>query len=105
MRLHMGAMARHAAPLNTPPYGEGMDLADARTQWIDAGLRGLRREGVEAVRVERLATLMTITLAADGRLERAMRDWARNDADVAGALAEIDGKRLRHVADLLVATG
>ena len=82
-----------------------MDLADARTQWIDAGLRGLRREGVEAVRVERLATLMTITLAADGRLERAMRDWARNDADVAGALAEIDGKRLRHVADLLVATG
>ncbi|MBK9082742.1 MAG: TetR family transcriptional regulator [Rhizobiales bacterium] len=134
-----------------------MEPDDARSQWIDAGLRALRRDGVEAVRVERLAvdlgktkgsfywhfadrkallaalleawrgratqaviedvesaggdararlaTLMATTLAADGRLERAMRDWARGDAAVAAAMAGIDDRRLRYVAELLVGAG
>jgi AcrR family transcriptional regulator len=131
--------------------------ADPRTQWIDAGFRALLREGVEGVRVERLAaglgktkgsfywhfadraalldalldawraratqavitqvearggdararltTLLEITMSADGRLERAMRDWARGDAAVSRAMASVDRKRLRYVADLLVAAG
>ena len=131
--------------------------ADARTQWIDAGLRALLREGVESVRVERLAAqlgktkgsfywhfadrgalltalldawrgratqavidevearggdararltnLLDITMRADGRLERAMRDWARTDAAVSRAMAAVDRKRLRYVAALLTDAG
>ena len=121
--------------------------------WIDAGLRALAREGVDAVRVERLATRLAVTkggfywhfrdrpallaamleawkaratagvieavetgggdardrlrrlfsiiLRADGRLERAVRDWAGRDRAVFRAQSEIDRARVDYVAALL----
>lgn len=132
-------------------------VATAGKEWIDAGLRALREHGVEAVRVERLATaigktkgsfywhfadrralldailnawraratqaviveveaqggdarrrlatLLEIVFEADGRLERAMRDWSRGDAAVARAIAAVDRRRLRYVADALEQAG
>lgn len=132
------------------------DAAPGR-EWIDAGLRALRRDGIDAVRIERLASalgktkgsfywhfadrpallaaliaawrarathavveeveaaggdaaaklarLMTITLTADGRLERAMRDWAGRDGAAAAALAEVDARRVGYVAERLAETG
>lgn len=134
-----------------------MSAEAAGREWIDAGLRALRDEGVEAVRVERLAsvigktkgsfywhfadrkalldalldawrrratqavivevearggdarrrltTLFEITFEADGRLERAMRDWSRGDQTVARAIAAVDRRRLRYVEAALIETG
>lgn len=129
----------------------------AGKEWIDAALRALRDEGIDAVRVERLATaigktkgsfywhfadrkallaailaawraratqavieevearggdalrrlttLFEIAFNADGRLERAIRDWSRADADVARAIAAVDRRRLRYVEAALMETG
>ncbi|MBL8590272.1 MAG: TetR family transcriptional regulator [Methylobacteriaceae bacterium] len=134
-----------------------MNERAAGAEWIDAGLRALREDGLEAVRVERLAKalgktkgsfywhfadrpalltalaeawraratgavideveagggdaadklrrLFAITLAADGRLERAMRDWAARDAGVAAIVAAVDARRHGYVADRLVEAG
>jgi AcrR family transcriptional regulator len=125
--------------------------------WVRAGLRALAREGIDAVRVERLAqdlkvtkgsfywhfknraallarlldawrraatgavideveaqggdaaaklrTLFTIVFSADGRLDRAVRAWAAQDAVAAAAVAGIDRRRLAYVAAQLHATG
>ena len=53
-----------AVPLervNTPPYGDGMKKRLEREDWISAGLRALAADGVEAVRVERLAAALKVT--------------------------------------------
>ncbi len=56
---------------------------------------------------ERLERLVELTMSNEkaGRVETAIRAWARTACDVASALAEIDQKRLGYVAELFMASG
>jgi AcrR family transcriptional regulator len=128
-----------------------------KPEWIRAGLRALAEQGADAVRVERLASvlgvtkgsfywhfkdrgellaalieawrdqatdaiinqveaigggagqkmrsLFTIVVSADGRLEQSIRVWAASDDDARGALASVDQKRLDYLASLFEQLG
>ncbi|MBL4759061.1 MAG: TetR/AcrR family transcriptional regulator [Rhizobiales bacterium] len=54
---------------------------------------------------ERLELLMNKAMGHEDRLERAIRSWAAQNADVAVAVAEIDKIRLDYVCQLLEAAG
>jgi AcrR family transcriptional regulator len=128
-----------------------------KSQWLSAGLEALRRGGVGAVRVERLASGLDITkgsfywhfrdrrellealldywaremteaeferlqkkgglaarleaLAEDvlekgmGRYDPAIRAWARTDRKVAAAVAQVDRRRVRALAEFFAEGG
>jgi AcrR family transcriptional regulator len=128
-----------------------------KKDWIGAGLRVLAEHGAGAVRVERLAeilsvtkgsfywhfqdrgallealieawkaratsdiidqveaqggdadarlrTLFSIVAQADGRLDRAIRSWAAEDAAARGAMAEVDKCRLGYLESLFLGIG
>ena len=129
----------------------------AKQNWIDAGLTVLSTQGVDAVRVERLAadlsvtkgsfywhfkdrgtlltalleawqsqatnaiishveakggdasakltTLFTVVASGDGRLDRAVRNWAASDATPRSALAAVDRRRLDYLQTLFTDLG
>lgn len=56
---------------------------------------------------EKLRRLIALATGgkAPGRLETAMRGWARQDTTVADAIAAADGERIAYVSDLLRALG
>lgn len=54
---------------------------------------------------ERLTTLFWLTVSADGRLERAIRHWATQDAAARAAQTRVDERRIAYVADLFGAMG
>ena len=56
----MVTLACEIAAVNTVPYGE-MSMRLSRQEWIDAGLKAMARDGVDAVRVERLAAALKVT--------------------------------------------
>jgi AcrR family transcriptional regulator len=128
-----------------------------KKDWIDAGLWVLAEHGAGAVRVERLAemlsvtkgsfywhfqdrgallealievwqvhatsdiigqveaqggdanaklhTLFSIVVQMDGRLDRAIRSWAAEDAMAQDALVEVDKRRLDYLESLFLAIG
>jgi AcrR family transcriptional regulator len=129
----------------------------SRKDWIDAGLRVMAELGTGAVRVERLAeilsvtkgsfywhfkdrgallealieawkaratsdiidqveaqggdasarlhTLFSIVVQMDGRLDRAIRSWAAEDAMAQNALGEVDKSRLDYLDSLFIGIG
>ncbi len=128
-----------------------------RQEWIDAGLEALARDGIDAVRVERLAAALNVTKGSfywhfkdrnallealleawrsratiaiidaveakggdaraklanlfrivaviDGRLDRAIRGWAAQDAAAASALQAVDRRRLDYLVILFTGVG
>ena len=82
--------------------------ADARRQWLDAALEVLRREGVERVRVERLAARLGITKGSfywhfDDRaalLDALPRHWSQQLTDTVFERIRARAPRAR-VAELL----
>ena len=60
IRLRMVTLVRDVATVNTVPYGS-MSMRLSRQEWIDAGLKAMARDGVDAVRIERLAAALKVT--------------------------------------------
>jgi AcrR family transcriptional regulator len=54
---------------------------------------------------ERMRSLFTIVVSADGRLEQAVRVWASADADARAALVQVDQRRLEYLASLFEQLG
>lgn len=54
---------------------------------------------------QRMETLFRIVSAAEGRLERAIRNWAGFDAAARAALERVDARRFAFVADLFAEFG
>ncbi|WNN90215.1 TetR/AcrR family transcriptional regulator [Gloeocapsopsis dulcis] len=125
-----------------------------RQDWLTLGLNVLAKNGIEAMRVERLAELMNVTKGSfywhfknredllmamlqewevretdniikqveaaggnastklfnlfqiasqdDGRLEKAIRNWAANDTRSAAAIARIDLRRINYMQTLFL---
>lgn len=86
-------------------------LADLLADWqrnTVSVIEGLdAREGAPAARLARLLAfcMEEHEYAPGGRLEMALRDWARSDGAVAAAVAEIDLRRMSYLTDQYAALG
>lgn len=78
----MVTLVRDVATVNTVPYGP-MSMRLGRKEWIDAGLKAMARDGVDAVRIERLAAALKVTKGSfywhfkdrDALLEALLEAW------------------------------
>ena len=78
----MVTLVRDVATVNTVPYGP-MSMRLSRQEWIDAGLKAMAGDGVDAVRIERLAAALKVTKGSfywhfkdrDALLEALLEAW------------------------------
>ncbi len=78
----MVTLVRDVATVNTVPYGP-ISMRLGRQEWIDAGLKAMARDGVDAVRIERLAAALKVTKGSfywhfkdrDALLEALLEAW------------------------------
>ena len=61
-------------------------------------------ESIEA-KTDRLNYLMKRALDSDHRLDRAVRNWAAENVEVARIVASVDADRVDYIANILVAVG
>jgi AcrR family transcriptional regulator len=120
----LGALARDGvAALRVEPLAKRLGVTKGSFYWHFADRSALlasvlaewERRATDAVIVEveaaggdasaRLALLFRITAAADGRLDRAVRAWAANDADAAAVQARVDARRLAYLETQFAALG
>ena len=108
--LKVGPMASRLNVSRGSFYWHFRDIGDFRAQllrhWQDRStdqvIRDLQSRPGEP---GRLKELMRRALAVKGRLDRAIRSWAAEDAEVAAAVEAVDDRRIANIAKLLVATG
>jgi AcrR family transcriptional regulator len=112
----LGALVRDGvAALRVEPLAKRLGVTKGSFYWhfvdrpalLGAVLAEWERRATDAVIVEveaeggdasaRLALLFRITAAADGRLDRAVRAWAANDADAAAVQGRVDARRLAYL--------
>lgn len=80
-------------------------LAEVRAAWRDRMTEQIIRDLDEKPGPERLRHLMQRGFVGQRRLDRAIRSWAAEDAAVAALVAEVDTRRVTHIAELLSAAG
>jgi AcrR family transcriptional regulator len=108
--LKVGPMAAQLAVSRGSFYWHFKDIADFRGQvlarWAESTTEDLRVElAAEDAGTDRLKLLMRRVFAANRSLDRAIRSWAAEDAEVAAAVAAVDAKRTAYIVELLVAAG
>jgi AcrR family transcriptional regulator len=108
--LKVGPMASGLKVSRGSFYWHFRDMADFRAQLLrswqerstDQVIRDLdAREGEP----DRLKDLMRRAFAGTRKLERAIRSWAAENADVAAAVASVDARRVAGIAKLLAEAG
>jgi AcrR family transcriptional regulator len=80
-------------------------LAEIRAAWQDRMTERIIRDLDEKPGPERLRHLMQRGFVGQRRLDRAIRSWAAEDEAVAALVAQVDTRRVSHIAALLVAAG
>ena len=112
----LGALARDGvAALRVEPLAKKLGVTKGSFYWhfadrpalLTAVLVEWERRATDAIIVEveaaggdaaaHLALLFQITAAADGRLDRAIRAWAQNDAEAATVQGRVDGRRFTYL--------
>ncbi len=120
----LGALARDGeAAIRVEPLAKRLGVTKGSFYWhfadrpalLAAVLAEWELRATDAVIVEveaaggdasaRLALLFRITAGADGRLDRAVRAWAANDAGAATVQGRVDGRRLAYLAAQFAALG
>ena len=108
--LKVGPMASGLNVSRGSFYWHFRDIADFRSQVLrswqerstDQVIRDLdAREGEP----DRLKDLMRRAFSGTRKLDRAVRSWAAEDADVAAVVASVDGRRVARIAKLLAEAG
>jgi AcrR family transcriptional regulator len=108
--LKVGPMATKLKVSRGSFYWHFRDIADFRSQilrsWQERSTDQVIRE-LDAAKAEpdRLKRLMKRAFAAKRNLDRAIRSWAAENADVAKIVASVDTRRVVYIAKLLVAAG
>ena len=64
-----------------------------------------RAEALGRPPAETLRELLRLCFEDDGRMEKALRSWATQDADVARTIGAVDGRRIAHLANLIKQSG
>jgi AcrR family transcriptional regulator len=108
--LKVGAMAEKLNVSRGSFYWHFQDIADFRTKLLQAWREQttdqvIQRLEAKEAGVDRLKWLMKRAFGAAPKLDRAIRRWAADDADVAAMVASVDAGRIAYIADLLVASG
>lgn len=80
-------------------------LVEVRAAWRDRMTEQIIRDLDAKPGPERLRHLMQRGFVGQRRLDRAIRSWAAEDETVAALVAEVDTRRVSHIAALLVAAG
>ena len=85
----------------------GALLAALLEAWGERQTEGViaRAESLGLPPADTLRALLGYCFEDDGRLEKALRSWATQDADVARTIAAVDRRRTGYLADLLRASG
>lgn len=91
-------------------YWHFRDIADFRAQlllrWQEMTTdRVIEDHPVAEARIDALRGLIRRGFGTQPRLDHAVRAWSAEDRDVATHVAQVDARRVRHIAELLVATG
>lgn len=90
-------------------YWHFRDIADFRSQllrsWQERTTDMVIQQIAATAEPDRLKSLMMRAFNVNSRLDRAIRSWAAEDADVAGIVASVDVNRVDYIAHLLVAAG
>jgi AcrR family transcriptional regulator len=88
------------AHVNTVAYGIGMSKRLGKQEWIGAGLKALSEQGIDLVRVEKLAAALQVTKGSfywhfknrEALLKAVLEAWkARATSDVISKVEEIGG--------------
>jgi len=120
----LSALARDGvAALRVEPLAKKLGVTKGSFYWhfadrpalLTAVLAEWERRATDAIIVEveaaggdaaaHLALLFRITAAADGRLDRAIRAWAQNDAQAAAVQGRVDGRRFAYLEAQFSALG
>lgn len=90
-------------------YWHFKDIGDFRSQvlqsWQERMTDEIIREVARKAEPDRLKHLLGRAFVEQPRLDRAIRSWATDDADVAAMVASVDARRVDYIAKLLVASG
>jgi len=108
--LKVGPMAAKLKVSRGSFYWHFRDIADFRAQLLhswkehttDLVIQQLEAENAQP---DRLKHLMRRALNAKPSLDRAIRSWAAEDADVATIVASVDARRVAYIARLIAAAG
>ena len=108
--LKVGAMATALGVSRGSFYWHFVDIADFKTQVLDAWARGTTDQVRELVAnagdgVDRLSELMRLVFGAGRQLDRSVRAWAASEPPIAVLVADVDVKRAAFVSDLLREAG
>lgn len=108
--LRVGAMATALGVSRGSFYWHFKDIADFRAQllasWRDRTVDQVIREFEDdRAGPGRLQRLVKRAFFGKRGLDRAIRIWAADDADVAAMVAAVDSRRVAYMAELLVAAG
>jgi AcrR family transcriptional regulator len=91
-------------------YWHFQDIADFRAQLLQSWQERSTDQVIQELEAQkdqpgRLKHLLKGALATKRGLDRAIRSWAADDADVAGVVAAVDDRRVAYIAKMLVAAG
>ena len=91
-------------------YWHFKDIADFRSELLGYWRQRLTDQIIQELEsaeseAGRLNYLMKRAFTADHRLDRAVRNWAAEDSDVAAMVAAVDAGRVAYIARILEAAG
>ena len=91
-------------------YWHFRDIAAFKASLLARWLEQSTEQVIEALehktdQPDRLRLLMCRAFNQQSKLERAIRAWALQDADAAGAVASVDSRRIAYIAGLVRAAG
>lgn len=108
--LKVGPMSAKLKVSRGSFYWHFRDIADFRSQlllsWQERSTDQVIRElEAEKAGPDRLKHLMKRAFNVERDLDRAIRSWAAEDADVAALVASVDAARIAYIAKMLAAAG
>jgi AcrR family transcriptional regulator len=107
--LKVGPMAAALKVSRGSFYWHFRDIADFRSQVLQGWQERMTDEVIQEVArksgPDRLKHLLRRAFVEKPRLDRAIRSWAAEDADVAAVVASVDASRVAYIGKLLIAAG
>jgi AcrR family transcriptional regulator len=107
--LKAGPMAAKLKVSRGSFYWHFEDIADFRAEllrnWRERATERVIQQMAERAEPDRLNYLLKRAFSEDRSLDRAVRSWAAENADVAAVVTSVDASRVAYIAELLAAAG